>query len=257
MNFTKGSLEDVKLFIINRNLRGLHIRMGFVLSFSMAFLLVRAPPCCGQDKTDCRLLNADENEKAVAAALGICSAVERVEGQQLSAEERLAIQDRLQPGLSLGKERPSTDLSAKELQAVEDRQQISVAATLAIRDVDVMLLRVESNVIEDEEKQWLAEKKAYRRTKIINSFLGTGVSAVGTGLQLSGSLKVQQAGDIVGVIGGVITAVFNICTADINVQDSPPNLPLGENGCLSHSGPGNGEKFKMIFGVIFKVTIIS
>jgi len=112
------------------------------------------------------------------------------------------------------------------------------AVTHAQRNATILALQLENAVLATQEQQWLAEKHAYRRTKIINSFLGTGVSAVGTGMQLSSRLSIQRDGDIVSLAGGAITATFNICTADISEVDMEPNLPESLQHALSSLAAG-------------------
>lgn len=48
---------------------------------------------------------------------------------------------------------------------------------------------------------------------------------VGSGLQFSSDQNVQHAGDAVSVAGGAVSVIFAVCTADVNVLDSVPNLP--------------------------------
>jgi hypothetical protein len=49
---------------------------------------------------------------------------------------------------------------------------------------------------------------------------------------------VQHVGDKLGVVGGGLTALFNICTADWNVKDSPPsdNLMLFTSFASNNKG---------------------
>jgi hypothetical protein len=81
-------------------------------------------------------------------------------------------------------------------------------------------LQVQSVLAAEQAFQVETELQRYKNTKMLNAFLGTTVATVGTGLQLNSSLHVQHVGDYLGVVGGGLTAFFNICTADWNVPDT-------------------------------------
>jgi hypothetical protein len=183
--------------------------------FPTILVLTGAVACPAQDDSTCVSLSPDENVNAVAAALRICPAAKRIKDSQTSGAAA-----RINPNAAPG---------AEQLRALTadtaDQQRIMAAVTHAQRNATLLVLQLENAVLATQEQQWLAEKYAYRRTKIINSFLGTGVSAVGTGMQLSSRLSIQRDGDIISVVGGAITATFNICTADISEVDMEPNLP--------------------------------
>jgi hypothetical protein len=169
------------------------------------------------------LPGAAENVKAFASALNICPDVARVmqrlSTQSLSTAERAPARRETSP-------EPLNLLSPDVLQAQregirgaqeqEDRQHINEAITRAALDSNLVLLKIQNTLLQYQMSVLVDEKRAYKRTKILNALLGTSVGAVGTGLQLSSSARVQQAGDIVGVVGGAITAVFAWCTAEID-----------------------------------------
>jgi hypothetical protein len=114
-------------------------------------------------------------------------------------------------------------LSEEARQQLEDRQQISEAATRIALNSNLLQSQIQEIMLRNQGSILVDEKRAYRRTKILNAFLGTTVGAVGTGLQFSDSVHVQHVGDGIGVAGGAITAIFALCTADVYVTDSPPD----------------------------------
>jgi hypothetical protein len=122
---------------------------------------------------------------------------------------------------------PQQDEATKQ-QDLRDRQQITQALNRATMDTNLVLLRSNTALLELQASTMNAEQRAYRRTKILNAFLGTTVGVIGSGMQFSNSTSVQHAGDGVSVAGGAITAVFAMCTADINVIDQPPDEPLAK-----------------------------
>jgi hypothetical protein len=120
---------------------------------------------------------------------------------------------------------PQQDDATKQ-QDLRDRQQITQALNRATMDTNLLLLRSHTALLELQTSTMNAEQRAYRRTKILNAFLGTTVGVIGSGMQFSNSTSVQHAGDGVSVAGGAITAVFAMCTADIDVIDQPTDEPL-------------------------------
>jgi len=104
---------------------------------------------------------------------------------------------------------------ASELQdrLLVERTNAKIAALAS--DSNSVRMAVQSALIVQHTYLTETEFQRYRRTKFLNAFLGTSLSTVGTGLQLNSSLHVQHAGDV----GGAVTALFNICTADWNVKD--------------------------------------
>lgn len=110
-------------------------------------------------------------------------------------------------------------LQREELDA---HQRITERVAQAALHSNVVQAKVHNALIQMQESAWNAEQKAYRRTKILNAFLGTTVGAVGTVLQFSNSVTVQHAGDAVSVAGGVLSVIFAFCTAGLGEQDSPP-----------------------------------
>lgn len=158
-----------------------------------------------------------ENVRSMARNLRVCGDLQRLfeaaarkaNAAQLNSENLLAQGDKA--------------LSEEARQQLEDRQQISEAATRIALNSNLLQSQIQEIMLRNQSSILVDEKRAYRRTKILNAFLGTTVGAVGTGLQFSDSVHVQHVGDGIGVAGGAITAIFALCTADVYVTDSPPD----------------------------------
>lgn len=158
-----------------------------------------------------------DNVRAIARDLRVCGDLQRLfeagarkaNAAQLNSENLLAQGDKA--------------LSEEARQQLEDRQQISEAATRTALSSNLLQSQIQAIMLRNQSSILVDEKRAYRRTKILNAFLGTTVGAVGTGLQFSDSVHVQHVGDGIGVAGGAITAIFALCTADVYVTDSPPD----------------------------------
>ena len=110
-------------------------------------------------------------------------------------------------------------LAGQEL--LQAQMQVNVAAIQAIADINraMMILQRKTQTITITD-----EEKAYRNTKFVNAFLGTSIGMVGSGLQFSKNQTVNYVGDGISVAGGAVTAAFNLCTADVDVRDSPPDF---------------------------------
>jgi hypothetical protein len=158
-----------------------------------------------------------ENVRSMARNLRVCGDLQRLfeaaarkaNAAQLNSENLLAQGDKAS--------------SEEARQQLEDRQQISEAATRIALNSNLLQSQIQEIMLRNQSSILVDEKRAYRRTKILNAFLGTTVGAVGTGLQFSDSVHVQHVGDGIGVAGGAITAIFALCTADVYVTDSPPD----------------------------------
>jgi hypothetical protein len=158
-----------------------------------------------------------ENVRSMARNLRVCGDLQRLfeaaarkaNAAQLNSENLLAKGDKAS--------------SEEARQQLEDRQQISEAATRIALNSNLLQSQIQEIMLRNQSSILVDEKRAYRRTKILNAFLGTTVGAVGTGLQFSDSVHVQHVGDGIGVAGGAITAIFALCTADVYVTDSPPD----------------------------------
>ena len=82
-----------------------------------------------------------------------------------------------------------------------------------------MQLRIENAGLQLHIPLLVDEARAYRRSRLLNAFLGTGIQGIGTGLQLTSSKDVQRAGNILGVVGGGLTIVSALCTAELENPD--------------------------------------
>jgi hypothetical protein len=158
-----------------------------------------------------------DNVRSIARNLRVCgdllrlfeAAARKANAAQLNSENLLAQGDKA--------------LSEEARVQLEARQQISEAATRTALNSNLLQSQIQEIMLRNQSSILVDEKRAYRRTKILNAFLGTTVGAVGTGLQFSDSVHVQHVGDGIGVAGGAITAIFALCTADVYVTDSPPD----------------------------------
>lgn len=112
---------------------------------------------------------------------------------------------------------------AEELQDRLGVEKMTAKVAGLASDSNRVRLQVQNVLMAQRVFEAETEMRRYQRTKFLNAFLGTSVSTVGTGLQFSDSLHVQHVGDALGVVGGGLTAFFNICTADCNVKDDNPD----------------------------------
>jgi hypothetical protein len=119
--------------------------------------------------------------------------------------------------------RQERDVLAEELQNRLTVQNVTTKTAALASDSNRVRLQIQNVLMTRRVYEAETEMRRYQRTKFLNAFLGTSVSTVGTGLQLNNSLHVQHAGDVLGVVGGGLTAFFNICTADWNVKDDNPD----------------------------------
>jgi hypothetical protein len=158
-----------------------------------------------------------ENVRVIARDLRVCGELQRL----LVIAARKANEAQIAPESSFAQDGKAFNEGARE--QLEARQQISEAATRAALNSNLLQSQIQDIFFRYQSSILVDEKRAYRRTKILNAFLGTTVGAVGTGLQFSSSVRVQHAGDAIGVAGGAITAIFALCTADVYVTDSPPD----------------------------------
>lgn len=189
-----------------------------------------------------------DNVRHAASSLNVCQNLEHILARRgitsSQSFENFVAEIQTETGGN-AKALPQQDEATKE-QDLRDRQQLSQALNRATMDTNLFLLRTHTALLELQTSAMNAEQRAYRRTKILNAFLGTTVGAIGSGLQFSSSTSVQHAGDGVSVAGGVITAVFAMCTADINVIDQPPDEPLAQafqNDNQHHVIPGTVWSF--------------
>jgi hypothetical protein len=209
----------------------------------------------------CATLNlpADKDKEEtlrIARALGICDSLHRMFDQGESTSARFSLLEQ-QPGeeiplgaaevekmlqkpdgqaellrefaAELEKERDERKQLVEELQSRTETQRVSSALAGLASDSDRVRAQVQEVIASRMASEQDIEFERYRRTKFLNAFLGTTVSTVGTGLQLSSNLNVQRSGDYLGIAGGGITALFNICTADWNVPDvnsDPPSSSI-------------------------------
>jgi hypothetical protein len=114
---------------------------------------------------------------------------------------------------------------AKTEERTADLSAIDMAATRALLDINRTLLVIERRKSNIKADPVLMEQHAYKRTKILNAFLGTTIGILGSGMQFSNSSGVQHAGDAVSVGGGAVSVIFALCTAGVDEIDSPANLP--------------------------------
>ena len=169
------------------------------------------------------------NVQSIAGALNICPQVQRVLLSHSRippgsfAEQQVAPGERPQGG---GTANAESEKAAME--TLEARQRISEAITRATLDSNLVSLELRNAMLERQISSFNEEQRAYRRTKILNAFLGTTVGALGSGLQFSDNVSVQHAGDGISVAGGAITAVFALCTAGIDEKDNPPDNVMSQ-----------------------------
>lgn len=176
----------------------------------------------------------EERFRAIGRALNICPDLDQI--LRPNQAGRLA-PELLQPGgverfmnEQPGGESLILQQFASEMHQRGSRDHVTQALVTFSFDTNRVLAQVQHASTENQLFILKNEARLYSRTKFLNAFLGTTVGAVGTGLQLSHSLTVQRAGDIVGVGGGIITALFALCTADINIPDPLPGYNPGDNG---------------------------
>lgn len=167
-----------------------------------------------------------DNVQSIATTLKICSELQQVlqVGRNRTPSPGVLQKQGIAPEGQEQKTSPDESKSVQERVAdLEARQHISEAINRALLNSNLVSLQLRDVLIESQIASFNAEQRAYRRTKILNAFLGTTVGAVGSGLQLSKDMSVQRAGDYVSVAGGVITAAFALCTAGIDEKDNPPD----------------------------------
>jgi len=104
---------------------------------------------------------------------------------------------------------------------------ITMASTSAMLDINRTLLVLAMARARQQDSEFLAEAKAYKRTKIANAFLGSSIGIAGSGMQFSNSETVQHAGDWVSIAGGAVTVLFAVCTAGVDELDTPGDVRLG------------------------------
>lgn len=162
-----------------------------------------------------------DNVRAMATNLKVCHDLQRVlQHGRIGIEPPGALSSlETAPGGPPGTGPSQLDQADahEKAEELEARQNISEAITRAALDSNLVLLQLRNVRLQEQLTALDSEERAYRRTKILNAFLGTTVGAVGSGLQFSNSVKVQHAGDAVSVGGGVITAVFALCTTELTV----------------------------------------
>jgi hypothetical protein len=197
-------------------LQSLFVLLGLLFTSTFGSAQTVAPD------TSCNSLNAivEDRVKTIANILGVCRELKTVV-MHPPVNNALA-SSQLNSQLA-GNESAATAGQASNVvmqleeqrQQFEARQRINEAATQAILNANAVLLQVQSALLQYQAAILTDEQRAYNRTKLLNAFLGTTVGAIGTGMQFSGSTRVQHAGDGVGVTGGVITAAFALCTAEL------------------------------------------
>jgi len=156
-----------------------------------------------------------DNVRAIARDLRVCGDLQRL--FEAAARKANAVQLNSENVLAQG----DKALSEEARLQPEARQQINEAATRSALISNLLQSQIQEIMLRNQSSILVDEKRAYRRTKILNAFLGTTAGAVGTGLQFGDSVHVQHVGDGIGVAGGAITAIFALCTADVYVTDSP------------------------------------
>jgi hypothetical protein len=170
-----------------------------------------------------------DNVQSIAGALAICGEVQRVLHSRSLVPQGASEEQQLVPGEERVPQAPSnTEVQKNAMEMLEARQRISEAIAGATLDSNLVSLQLREAMIERQISSFNAEQRAYRRTKILNAFLGTTVGAVGSGLQFSNNVSVQHVGDGISVAGGAITAVFALCTADIALKDSIPDNTMAQ-----------------------------
>ena len=170
-----------------------------------------------------------DNVRAIANSLNVCQHLQRILlGHEIAPPGALSKQV-IQPGAAPGGP-PQSNVQEDHAKQEEfkAREHISEAINRAALNSNLVLLNAQTALLELQMSAMNAEQRAFRRTKFLNAFLGTTVGAIGSGMQFSKSVSVQHAGDGVSVAGGAITAVFALCTADIDMIDQPPSDQLSE-----------------------------
>jgi hypothetical protein len=124
-----------------------------------------------------------------------------------------------QLAVEVAQARQERNALAEELQNRLTVRQITTKTAALASDSNRVRLQVQNVLMARRVFAAETEMRRYQRTKFLNAFLGTSVSTIGTGLQLNNSVHIQHVGDVLGVVGGSLTAFFNICTADWNVKD--------------------------------------
>jgi hypothetical protein len=168
-----------------------------------------------------------DDVKRAASSLNVCHNLEHILARRgitsLRSFENFVAEMQTETGANANA-LPQQDEATKQ-QDLRDRQQITQALNRAMMDTNLLLLRSHTALLELQASSLNAEQRAYRRTKILNAFLGTTVGTIGSGMQFSNSTSVQHAGDGVSVAGGAITAVFAMCTAEL---EQPSDDPLAQ-----------------------------
>ena len=207
--------------------------------FCLLYLTVRCDasdaqqvlPQATSDASSCDSLHevVPDGVRTIASSLNVCRDLQRILLRHGIAPPGSLNSLSAEPGLH-SEETPLQ--SAQDERSMEEdlqaRQHIADAINRAVLDSNLVLLKAHNTLLELQMSTFNAEQRAYRRTKILNAFLGTTVGAIGSGMQFSNNVSVQHAGDAVSVGGGVITAVFAICTADIDVIEQLPTDQISE-----------------------------
>jgi hypothetical protein len=202
------------------------VAITLTVATGMAVALAQQPSQTETPHAGCPALPGfvPDNVQSIAGALAICGEVQRVlDSRSQAAKGALAEQQFAPGGEQQAPAAPNAEAQRNEMQMLEARQRISEAIAQATLDSNLVSLQLREAMIERQVSSFNAEQRAYRRTKILNAFLGTTVGAVGSGLQFSNNVSVQHVGDGISVAGGAITAVFALCTADIDLKDSAPD----------------------------------
>lgn len=169
------------------------------------------------------------NVQSIAGTLAICGEVQQVLHNRSRIAQGALEEQQFAPGQERTPEAPqNTEVQKQAIEMLEARQRISEAIARATLDSNLVSLQLREAMIERQVSSFNAEQRAYRRTKILNAFLGTTVGAVGSGLQFSNNVSVQHVGDGISVAGGAITAVFALCTAGIDEKDNPPDNTMAQ-----------------------------
>lgn len=108
----------------------------------------------------------------------------------------------------LQKDQAERNQLADELQSHLAVERVIAKFSALASDSNRVRIEVQNTLAEEKSYGVESEFQRYQRTKFLNAFLGTTISTVGTGLQLNNSLHVQHAGDVLGVVGGSVTAFF-------------------------------------------------
>lgn len=202
--------------------------LGFVVTCNIAEARQDIP----QAAVGCDLLSGkvSENVRAMANNLNVCDDLQHVlQRRSLSIQAQGAISSQaIAPEGAIAPNSAQSQPGDEWAQVLEAQRHISEAIQRATLDLNLVILQSRKTLREDQIARMNAEQRAYRRTKVLNAFLGTTVGAIGSGLQFSNNVSVQHAGDAVSVGGGVITAAFALCTADIDVVDAPPDDVLSQ-----------------------------